>query len=44
MLKNCGEMNALAESFYLKNLSLIPNLQEGVRNSQLFITSYACAI
>lgn len=31
--------NALAESFYLKNLSLIPNLQEEVRNSQLFITS-----
>lgn len=29
----------MAESFYLKNLNLIPSLQEGVRNSQLFITS-----
>lgn len=28
----------MAESFYLKNLDLIPDLQESVRNSQLFIT------
>lgn len=31
--------DVLAESFYLKNLSLVPSLQEEVRNSQLFITS-----
>lgn len=30
---------AMAESFYLKNLTLIPGLQKEVRNSQLFITS-----
>lgn len=30
---------AMAESFYLKNLTLIPALQKEVRNSQLFITS-----
>lgn len=37
--QNLWGNDALAESFYLKNLSLIPNLQEEVRNSQLFITS-----
>ena len=32
MRKICGGNDALAESSYLKNLSLIPNLQEEVRN------------
>lgn len=29
----------IAESFYLKNLELIPDLEENIRNSQSFITS-----
>lgn len=37
--QNLWGNSMMAESFYLKNLSLIPDLQEAVRNSQLFITS-----
>lgn len=36
--QNMWGNEAMAESFYLKNLSLIPRLPERVRNSQLFIT------